>query len=96
MQIICRIQEQLPLQEREYDNRQTGQREKFASMGFKLACGDESFYAEMVQEQARKQPQLDKQYYHVANVRLRERSWQDTSGQIHHQTDVQLLSIAPL
>jgi len=80
MELIVRIQEQHALQEREYVNRQTNQPEKFASVGFILQHGDCSFYAEMIQEQARKAGALSKDFYYVATLQAQARPWEDQQG----------------
>jgi len=80
MELIVRIQEQHALQEREYKNRQTGATEKFASVGFELVHGDCTFYAEMIQEQARKVGTLSKDFYYVATILAQSRSWEDQEG----------------
>ena len=95
MEIICRIAEQHALQEREYTTQQ-GQVEKFASMGFLLQSGSETVYAEMVQEQARKQGTLSKDYYYKATLQLQARPWTDQQGQQRHENRITLTKIALL
>ena len=90
MEIICRIFKQLPLEEREFTNQQTGEKEKFASMGFVLQCGCERLYAEMLQEQARKQPQLDTNYFYKAYLTSDVRSYIDKMGSERHETRLKL------
>jgi hypothetical protein len=94
MEIICRIIQQLPLQEREFNNQQTGQKEKFATMGFVLQSGNDRLYAEMIQEQARRQPTLDYNYIYKASLKLSERTWTDQQGQDRHETRITLMGIA--
>ena len=96
MEIICRIQEQGALQEREYTNQQTGTTEKFATMPFVLQSGADTVYCEMVQEQARKQAALPKDYYYKATLQLRARPWQDQQGQQRWENRVTLTSISIL
>jgi len=96
MELIVRIVKQEALQEREFDNKRTGQREKFATMGFVLQHGSETFYAEMLQEQARKQGVLDPNYYYVANISLEARSWNDQQAVEHFETRVRINKIALL
>jgi hypothetical protein len=90
MEIICRIFKQLPLEEREYVNQQTGEREKFASMGFVLQSGADRYYAEMLQEQARKQPRLDPNYFYKAYLSADVRSYVDKTGQERHESRLKL------
>ena len=95
MELICRIQEQGALQEREYTTQQ-GTVEKFASMGFLLQSGSESVYAEMVQEQARRQGVLSKDYYYKATIAATTREWKDQQGQTHYENRLTLTKIAVL
>ena len=95
MEIICRIVEQLPLQEREYKTQQ-GTVEKFASMGFVLQSGGETLFAEMLQEQARRQGVLPKDYYYKATLAFQARPWNDQQGQQHWENRVTLTKIAVL
>ena len=95
MEIICRIIEQQALQEREYTTQQ-GTKEKFASMGFVLQSGGETIFAEMVQEQARKQGELSKDYYYKATLQANARPWTDQQGQQRYENRVTLTKIAVL
>ena len=96
MEIICRIQEQGALQEREYTNQTTGTTEKFASMPFILQSGGDTIFAEMVQEQARKQGTLSKDYYYKASLQLSARPWTDQQGQRRVENRVTLTKICVL
>ena len=95
MEIICRISEQQELQEREYRTQQ-GTVEKFASMGFVLQSGGDTFYAEMIQEQARRQGVLDRNYYYKATLQSLARTWTDQQGQQRWENRVTLTRIAIL
>ncbi len=95
MELICRIIEQGALQEREYTTQQ-GTREKFASMGFLLQSGSDTLYAELVQEQARKQAALSKDYYYKVQLQTQHRPWNDQQGQLRHENRVTLTKIAVL
>ena len=96
MELIVRIQKQGALEEREYQNRTTGAMEKFASMPFVLSHGGETFRAEMVQEQARKQGTLDPNYYYVATIHLEARPWTDQQGKQRYENRITLTKIAVL
>ena len=96
MEIICRIQEQGALQEREYTNQTTGTTEKFASMPFILQSGGDTIFAEMLQEQARKQGALSKDYYYKASLQLSARPWTDQQGQRRVENRVTLSKICVL
>jgi hypothetical protein len=95
MEIICRIAEQTALQEREYQTQQ-GTTERFASMGFVLQSGGDTFYAEMVQEQARKQGTLSKDFYYKATISATARTWQDQQGQSRYENRLTLTKMAVL
>ena len=96
MELIVRIQEQLPLQEREYQNRQTGSLEKFASVGFILQHGDCTFFAEMIQEQARKVGTLPRDFYYVATLQAQARPWQDQQGVQRYENRLTLTKLCVL
>ncbi len=96
MEIIVRIQEQGALQEREYTNRQTGATEKFASMPFVLTHGGDAIYAEMIQEQARKQGTLSKDYYYMATLQYQVRPWDDQNGTRHYENRVTITKLCVL
>jgi len=95
MEIICRIVNQGALQEREYTTNQ-GTQEKFASMGFTLASGSDTIYAEMVQEQARKQGTLDTNFYYKAQLSLQVRTWKDQQGGDRYENRITLTKLSLL
>ena len=95
MELICRITDQQALTEREYTTPQ-GSVEKFASMGFLLQSGSETIYAEMVQEQARKQGALSKDFYYKATLQLQARPWTDNHQQQRYENRITLTKIAAL
>ena len=98
MEIICRIADQGPVQEREYTTQQ-GMKDSFASMPFILQSGDDSFFCEMVQEQARKQARqepLSRDYYYKATVAVTARPWQDQQGQTRYENRLTLTRLAVL
>ena len=94
MEIICRVIEQHPLQEREYTR--NGIPGKFASMGFLLQSGDDQLYCEMVQESARQQGTLSKDFYYKATLNARVRDWTDSNHQTRHEQGLTLVKIAVL
>jgi hypothetical protein len=51
MEIICRILQQHPLSSTEYTDRQ-GQQKTFNAIGFELASGADTIYAELTGDQA--------------------------------------------
>ena len=96
MELIVRIQEQGALQEREYQNKQTGAMEKFASMLFLLTHGGDSIVAEAIQEQARKQGTLSKDYYYLATLQMQARPWTDQNGVQRYETRVTITKLTVL
>ena len=96
MELTVRIVNQGALEEREFTNQQTGQKEKFATMPFVLQHGSDKIYAEMIQEQARKQGTLDPNYYYVANLSVQARPWTDQQGRQRYETRVVLNRISVL
>lgn len=96
MELIVRIQNQGALEEREFTNKQTLQTEKFAAMPFVLQHGGETIYAEMIQEQARKQAVLDPNYYYVASLSMQARPWTDQQGKQRYENRVVLNRISVL
>ncbi len=95
MELICRIQMQSALQEREITTRQ-GQKEMFAPMPFLLVRGDETFFAEMIQEQERKQCQLDVNYYYKAQLQPTVTTWRDQQGVERFTNQLRLTKITVL
>ena len=95
MELICRIKQQQALQEREYQT-ERGTMEKFASMGFVLESGDETLYAEMIQEQARKQGALSPDYYYKATLQAAARPWTDQRGHARYENRITLTKICVL
>ena len=96
MELIVRIQDQHALQEREYVNKQTNLPEKFASMGFILQHGDCTFYAEMIQEHARKAGALSKDFYYVATLQAQARPWEDQQGGMRFENRLTLTKLCVL
>ena len=87
------IVEQLPLQERSYTDR-NGQPQVFASRGFVLTDGIDTFYAEMTGDKARTCPEMDKSKLHSVQCQLQERSYTDKDGVLHHATEVRIVNFA--
>ena len=96
MELIVRIQEQGALQEREYQNRQTGSMEKFASMPFVLSHGGDTIFAEAVQELARKMSALYRDYYYLATLQVQARPWTDQQGVQRYENRVVLTKLCVL
>ena len=96
MELTVRIVNQGALEEREYTNQQTGQKEKFATMPFVLQHGSDKMFAEMIQEQARKQAVLDPNFYYVASLSMQARPWTDQQGKQRYENRIVLNKIAVL
>ena len=98
MELICRIIEQHPLQQRQYTDRQ-GQPQVFTSMGFTLASGTDTLYAELTGEdamaQAGQQP-ASKDYYYKLNLSARAESWDAQDGSRRHGTRIYINKLSVL
>ena len=98
MEIICRIIEQHPLQQKQYTDRQ-GQPQVFIGMGFTLASGSDTLYAELTGEEAMKQagmPPASKDYYYKLTLSSRIDSWDAQDGTKRHGTRLYINKIAVL
>lgn len=94
MELICRLIKQEPRRESEYEK--DGQKQKFVSIGFHLQQGDDSFYAEMIQEAALKQGELTPNYYYRASLKMSERSFTDKNNETRTETRIILSKICLL
>ena len=70
---------QLPLTSRQY-TRQDGTQDTFHSMGFELTDGIDTFYAELVGDQALACKPLDQTREHTVQCAMRCRPWKDSTG----------------
>lgn len=95
MELLVKVKKQGALQEHEYKNKQ-GVVERFATMPFLLQRGSDTFYCEMVQEQARKQGALLPEAFYMASISLQARPWKDQSGAERYETRITLNRISPL
>lgn len=89
MEKVVRILNQLPMTERSYTDR-NGQNQVFASKGFVLTDGIDTFYAEMIGDSARTAPQYDMNQMHTVQTTLQMRSWKDQQGAEHYSTEVRI------
>lgn len=92
MEIIGRIISQSPLQTVETRNRE-GKTEMLSILGFELQSGSDRLYAEMLQEQARRQATLDYNHLYKACLKPGVHTWTDQGGQERYETRVTLQSI---
>ena len=74
MEIVCKIIEQQPLQERE--TIKDGVKEIFASVRLKFMHGSDTFYGELLQESARKAPQYQMNGEYVIDFSLKGREYE--------------------
>ena len=92
MEKLVSIVQQLPLVERPYTDRQ-GQQQVFASRGFVLTDGVDTFYAEAVGDTARVMPQFDPAVMHMVQCQLAIRDYDDKNGQKRWLTEVKIVKM---
>jgi hypothetical protein len=80
MELIVRLERQDALIERQYNSKRSNQVENFASMGFLLRHGNDTLYAEMVQDTARRQGKLEQGQLYVASISFSAMSWNVEQG----------------
>lgn len=93
MEKLVTIIQQLPLQERSYTDR-NGQQQVFASRGFVLSDGIDTFYAEAVGDYARSMPEeflLNVDYRLQAQLSTRE--YRDRDGNFRYSTEVRIVKL---
>ena len=95
MEIISRIIEQLPLEEREYTDK-NGQPQKFHSVGFVLGSGVDTFFAELTGEAALAAGTFDPNCYYKADLSLRVDRWTDQTGKTRFGTRMYINRIGRL
>ena len=95
MELICRIIKQYPLQQRQYTDK-TGQPQTFTSVGFELASGTDTLFAELTGEQAVKCGTHDTAYYYKADLSSRSEAWTDAQGAERHATRMYINKISVL
>gem|GEM_PF-7098326 len=99
--MICRILKQLPLQQREFANKRTGAMETFSTIGFVLASGADTFFAELTGDKAlrlnsQQQQQFDTNYYYRVSLSAHAEEWNTQDGEVRHGTRLYINSIAVL
>ena len=93
MERLVSIQQQFPLQERSYVDR-NGQNQVFASRGFVMTTGIETFYAEAIGDYARSLPQqFDQNVMHSLQAQLSVRDFRDKDGNTRYQTEVRIIKL---
>ena len=93
MERLVSIQQQFPLQERSYVDR-NGQNQVFASRGFVMTTGIETFYAEATGDYARSLPQqFDQNMMHSLQAQLSVCDFRDKDGNTRYQTEVRIIKL---
>ena len=94
MEKTVNIVQQSALVERPYEDR-NGQSQMYASMGFILSDGVDSFYAEMLGDQARKFAaiRLDKTIPHRVQTQMCAREYKDRDGNSHYSNEIRIIRI---
>ncbi|MDO4497963.1 MAG: hypothetical protein Q4B58_09085 [Bacteroidales bacterium] len=93
MEKTVQILKQYPLQERQYTDR-NGTPQVFASRGFEMTDGIDTFYAEAVGDFARSLMELDPSVYHRLQGQMTCREYKGSDGTIHHQNEVKIIKIS--
>jgi len=83
------------LQERNYIDR-TGQKQVFASMGFLLTDGIDTFYAEMQGDLARAFKDLhpDTSLLHTVQTQISVREYKDKDGNIRQSNEIKIVKLS--
>lgn len=94
MEKTVRILQQLAFQERNYTDR-NGQQQTFASMGFILTDGVDTFYAEMQGDMARSNRDIhpDPDLLHQVQTQISAREYQDKDGKRHYSNEVRIVKL---
>ena len=94
MEKIVSIQQQLPLQERNYTDR-NGQQQVFASRGFILSDGIDTFYGEMTGDYARSQAnvEFDTKTVHTVQAQISTREYKDKDNKIRYQSEIRITKL---
>ena len=87
MEKLVAIKKQFPLTEREYTTRQ-GEQRKLAVKGFILDDGIDSFYAEMIGDQARNCGNYDTNIVHATQCQMKCREWKDKDGNDRYSNEI--------
>lgn len=96
MEKIVRIMQAQPLQERNYTDR-NGQQQVFASRGFVLSDGIDTFYAEAVGDYARSlPPDFNTGANHRLQAQLSMREYRDKEGGFRYATEIRIVKIVQL
>lgn len=94
MEKIVSIQQQLPLQERNYTDR-NGQQQVFFSRGFILSDGIDTFYGEMIGDYARSQAnvEFDTKTVHTVQAQISTREYKDKDNNTRYQSEIRITKL---
>lgn len=94
MEKLVSVLQQFPLQERQYLDRE-GQNQVFASRGFVLSTGIDTFYAEMTGDYARSQAavQFDPAVMHMAQMQTSVREYKDKEGNTRYSNEIRITKL---
>lgn len=97
MEAIVTIQQQLPLQQRDYIDK-AGQPQQFKVVGFILKSGFDTFFAEAVQEQAETFANYPTQpnTFYKAQLTASARNFVDAKGLTRWQTELRITKLVPM
>ena len=95
MEKLVIIKKVFPMQERTY-NDHNGQQQIFASRGFILSDGIDTFYAEMVGDTARANAQtvFPTDQLVAAQCTIVQRTWKDSQGVERYSNDIRINKLA--
>ena len=94
MERLVSIQQQFPLQERSYVDR-NGQNQVFASMGWTLTDGIDTFYAEMQGDLARsfRDVHPDPSLLHRVQTQMSIREFKDKDGNSRFSNEIRIVKL---
>lgn len=95
MEKLVIIQKVFPQQERNYTDR-NGQQQIFASRGFILSDGIDTFYAEMVGDYARANAKTEypTDQMHAVQCTIQQRTWKDAQGVERYSNEIRINKLA--
>lgn len=92
MEKFVNIIHQAPLQEHTYQDRNQ-QPQVFASRGFILTDGIDTFYAEAVGDMARSLPEFDPSVLHTVQCQMSVKEFQDRNQETRYRTECRIVKI---
>lgn len=92
MEKILQIVQQHPISERAYTDRNNNQ-QVFASKGFILTDGIDTFYAEATGDYARSLGNYDQSVFHTVQLQIGIREYKDKDGNSRYTNDIRIVKI---